>query len=637
MPPKVKEFKKRLCKFSDDLQKQFPFLKKGNSTNTSSDVFCTKCNNTFSIAHGGRNDIQRHLSSEKHKKMLSAACTSSQLTDYFRQEKYGEKEEELAKAEGLWAFHTIFHNQSFNSMECTSKLIQKTFDKKFSCGKTKCEAIVKNVIAPYSQELIRKELQEVPFVSLFSDASNHNDVKLFPTLVRYFHPKTGVNIKLLDFVNLPGETSDIISNSVVQIISKHNLTEKLVGFCADNANTNFGGVSRKGVSNVFFKLQESLGRKIVGVGCSAHIAHNAVQTACDLLPVDIEHIVNKIYSYFYIFTVRVEELKTFCDDVEVQYKKMLGYSKTRWLALLPAVERILQMYKPLKSYFLSQEKCPVVITNFFSDECSELWLNFVHTNASIVQDAVKIMEGDSKSFLDVSQTIFDLKLKFSNRLDEEYIPLTIRSDLKKLEEDGHIVRNYFMGHARNFYANIVQYLDKYSYQYQDLQKFTWIQLSKPILWDDVQVTLEFYMENIKQTEYNKISEGDLFDEISFIKKYADENLRRTWTENQLNPEQRWLQVFSHFEENSIPFHNCLLLVQYIFCLPGTNAPTERIFSLMNALWTSEKTNMKVETVRAMLHVKYNMGKCEQFLETLNQNPEIVRKFHGVEKYDFKNK
>ena len=75
------------------------------------------------------------------------------MTKFFRSENFGKKEIELAKIEGLWAFHTVRHNQSFSSMECTSKLIQQNFEPKFSCAKTKCQAIVKNVIAPFSREI----------------------------------------------------------------------------------------------------------------------------------------------------------------------------------------------------------------------------------------------------------------------------------------------------------------------------------------------------------------------------------------------------------------------------------------------------------------------------------------------------
>jgi hypothetical protein len=82
------------------------------------------------------------------------------------------------------------------------------------------------------------------------------------------------------------------------------------------------------------------------VGCSALIIHNTVQTATDVLPVDIGGVVSKIYSYFYMYTVRVENLEEFCAFVNQEYKKFLGYSKTKWLALLPAVERLRNTFCP---------------------------------------------------------------------------------------------------------------------------------------------------------------------------------------------------------------------------------------------------------------------------------------------------
>jgi hypothetical protein len=62
------------------------------------------------------------------------------------------------------------------------------------------------------------------------------------------------------------------------------------------------------------------------IGCAAHILHSALRTSADILPVDVEAIVNKIFQYFHVYTVRVEELKEFCDFIE--YKQILGSVKT---------------------------------------------------------------------------------------------------------------------------------------------------------------------------------------------------------------------------------------------------------------------------------------------------------------------
>jgi hypothetical protein len=43
---------------------------------------------------------------------------------------------------------------------------------------------------------------------------------------------------------------------------------------------------------------------IRGIGCVVHILLNALQTSADILPVDVEAIVNKIFQYFHIYMYR---------------------------------------------------------------------------------------------------------------------------------------------------------------------------------------------------------------------------------------------------------------------------------------------------------------------------------------------
>jgi hypothetical protein len=49
----------------------------------------------------------------------------------------GDKEFDLAAKEGTFVFHTVARNQSFQSMDCTSTIIQKLFEPKFTCAQTK--------------------------------------------------------------------------------------------------------------------------------------------------------------------------------------------------------------------------------------------------------------------------------------------------------------------------------------------------------------------------------------------------------------------------------------------------------------------------------------------------------------------
>jgi hypothetical protein len=52
-------------------------------------------------------------------------------------------------------------------------------------------------------------------------------------------------------------------------------------------------------------------------------------------------------------------------------------------------KRVLKLFLPLKSYFQSEDKCPLFLMNFFENSLSEGWLYFVHSQASSFHEAVK--------------------------------------------------------------------------------------------------------------------------------------------------------------------------------------------------------------------------------------------------------
>jgi hypothetical protein len=74
-------------------------------------------------------------------------------------------------------------------------------------------------------------------------------------------PHVGVKNKILEFSNLPGETSDLITSKMIDVLTKFGLKQKIVALSADNTNTNFGGLNRKGKNNVHTKLQIELKKR----------------------------------------------------------------------------------------------------------------------------------------------------------------------------------------------------------------------------------------------------------------------------------------------------------------------------------------------------------------------------------------
>ena len=98
---------------------------------------------------------------------------------------------------------------------------------------------------------------------------------------------------------------------------------------------------------------------------------------------------------------------------------MLQHGNTRFLSLGPSTERILSMFDGLCAYFLSQEKCPVMLTNIFQNPCFKLWLSFARDQVSTFQACIGQIEKGNISATEVAMTIENLlnNLKLKNKKD----------------------------------------------------------------------------------------------------------------------------------------------------------------------------------------------------------------------------
>lgn len=112
---------------------------------------------------------------------------------------------ENAAKEAVWCYHKVHTSQSFASADCESMILRDVFKQDgFRVGRTKCSAITSNVFAPAIVNEVKQELKSSNFVSIATDASNHNAVKMFPVIARWFSPLNGINSKLLDLTDETG-------------------------------------------------------------------------------------------------------------------------------------------------------------------------------------------------------------------------------------------------------------------------------------------------------------------------------------------------------------------------------------------------------------------------------------------------
>lgn len=340
-----------------------------------------------------------------------------------------------------------------------------TTAKKISCARTKTETIINNVLVPRTLEIIAERLECIPFISVATDASNHGSTKMFPILIQYYdYLEGGINVKLIDLKNTKNETSDTISELLLESLNKHELKNKCVAFVGDNTNTNFGGINRKPGQNIYSKLKSTVNINLLGIGCPAHILHNAIHHGVDQFDMfDIESLILKIYNYFSIYTVRTESLKDFCEFVDVTYRELLYHSKTRWLSLFPSINRILQMFPALKSYFLSQDQVPKVLMRFFENDFSEPFLLFVHSLMSTFHYNLEKIENESNSICEIINIIENIMMNLKERTGAKFISLAVKDHMRRLREEGKGTDcDNFIERCICIYSSTQSYLEKWT-------------------------------------------------------------------------------------------------------------------------------------------------------------------------------
>jgi hypothetical protein len=107
-----------------------------------------------------------------------------------------------------------------------------------------------------------------------------------------------------------------------------------------------------------------------------------------------------------------------------------------------------------------------------------------------------------------------------------------------------------------------------------------------------------------------------------------------WNTKSLTTSERWSEIFEFVRSECISLKNTQLNLEFSFAIPGTSAPTERIFSITNPLWTNERSHFLVETIKAVIVTKtHSEGLlCNDFYTLISNNPKLLQEIHSFTKY-----
>lgn len=179
-----------------------------------------------------------------------------------------------------------------------------------------------------------------------------------------------------------------------------------------------------------------------------------------------------------------------------------------------------------------------------------------------------------------------------------------------------------------FYDTAINYLERWENSFGGAQQFDWVMKKRDFKWEEVVATATLINQKFGG---NKIDIDCLMDEYAILNSYQSQT-----AENSEEPDvyETWKIYFSSMADKHCQCPNLLKVVEYVLSVPGTSSPVERIFSIMNNIWTDSRNSLKESTVRALLYIKINSGlTCAEFYSKIRKDKDLLKKVISSKKYE----
>jgi hypothetical protein len=341
---------------------------------------------------------------------------------------------------------------------------------------------------------------------------------------------------------------------------------------------------------------------------------------------------------------------------------ILKHIKIRWLSLYLSIERFVEVYVPVKKYFLDQhDTCPLEIKRFFELEEVTCVLSFLQHILFELHKKNLELQRSYTTAVDLYRIITSIKTRLQERLDSQFFGAACRYKLLRLPSDKQeVLKSSFA----EFIHKVIDYIDSYFNKnvnfYRSISYFGQVNI-QDLSWDQV-------IQCVEQIKIKDLDEDRLFDEFTALKSTLkiildqsvslfdqlkafvekqnsvlmanndkhDENEERdeSSTENKIvRTDQLWMLLFSLTEAP-----NFKKLVSFLYSLPCSNAYVESVFSQMKHLFNDKRNRMTVELISAELKIRLNAtSSCIDMFQFVMSNQDLLKAIRSNEKYTFKTK
>ena len=545
-----------------------------------------------------------------------------------------------ARAEAILCNMLVEHNLPFMLMDHLPGLISHAFPdskiaKEVKCARTKTTAVIKHALAPAAHKNLISKVSTSPAFSLLMDEStDRGDLKREGTLIRYYDEATlHVTTGFLGLQEVPQATASNLFECLDFHLKQDGLTyEKLIGWNSDGASVMLG--KRNSVVSRLKAKQPNL----YVLHCICHVSHLMIHDVVGCIPSYIINLTENLFWWFHHSAKRVTELKSFQDWLEVEAHKILKKVDTRWLSLEACINRIIEQYDPLKSYFDSIESSKLdekarkkmkTMRDHLKSPITKAYLLFLSNILSIINKFNLLFQSSSPNahrlLKEMNQLILSILNKFiipsaihsaagnisavsmhrSNQKEDDDLILgtPLRKYLREMEDEllgTQELSNFFL-HIRDFLAKLVQSAVKRLPLHDEvLQDMVWLDPAERIS------STSGMVRRLGIRFDNFISEDMLDQLIEEFCLYQTTGDLPTDVLSTQEIDQYWGKI-GRLESSTGKTYGVLsFFAKCLLSIPHGNADSERMFSQINLIKTQHRCQLDTSTVAACLDTKLNL-------------------------------
>lgn len=115
--------------------------------------------------------------------------------------------------------------------------------------------------------------------------------------------------------------------------------------------------------------------------------------------------------------------------------KLLGYANTRFIGFYGCINRIVQHFDDLKTFFNNEIDTPDSLKHFFDKPLAKLLLIFVRDQCEYFESLIKSLEGEHVSGYEAAQKIFSLCSSIRQLMEVKFTSLEFQEELDNISEE----------------------------------------------------------------------------------------------------------------------------------------------------------------------------------------------------------